>query len=91
MVLAVIQVLSHNTVMSLAHRGTVPHRRLDFFNSNTNYLVQLEETERGCSMQLTERTRVLHHSSLGLHCRGCPDQISCTMVLISRIQRGNGL
>ncbi len=27
-------------------------------------------------MQRTERTRVLHHSSLGLHCRGCPDQIS---------------
>ncbi len=34
MVLAVIPVLSHNTVMSLAYRGTVPHRRLDFFYSN---------------------------------------------------------
>ncbi len=43
--------------MSLAHRGTVPHRRLDFFNSNTNNFVQLEDTtiktERGCSMQRT--------------------------------------
>ncbi len=27
-------------------------------------------------MQRTEQTRVLHHSSLGLHCRGCPNQIS---------------
>ncbi len=26
-------------------------------------------------MQRTERTRVLHHSSLGLHCCSCPDQI----------------
>ncbi len=48
----------HNTVTSLALRGTVPHRRLDFFYSNTNYLVQLEDTtiktERSCSMQRTE-------------------------------------
>ncbi len=45
--------------------------------SNTNKLVQLEDikTERGCSTQCTERTRVLHHSSLGLHCR-CPDILS---------------
>ncbi len=27
-------------------------------------------------MQRTERTRVVHHRSLGLHCRVCPDQIS---------------
>ncbi len=70
-----------NTVTSLAHRGTVPHRSLDFFYSNTNHVVQLEDTtiktERSCSMQRTEQKRVLHHSSLGLHCRGCPDQISC--------------
>ncbi len=37
-------VLSRNTVTSLAHRGTVPHRRLDFFYSNKNYFVQLEDT-----------------------------------------------
>ncbi len=35
-------------------------------------------------MQCTERTRVLHHSSLGLHCRGCPDQISYSAVLEGR-------
>ncbi len=60
------------------------HRRFDFFYSNTNNFVQLEDTtiqtERCCSTQRTERTRVLHHSSLGLHCCGCPDQISCRAV-----------
>ncbi len=65
-----------------------------FFFSNKNTFVQLEDTtiktERACSMQCTDRTRVLHHSSLGLHCRGCPDQNSCAAGLISRIQRGNG-
>ncbi len=35
-------------------------------------------------MQRTEQTRVLHHSSLGLHCRGCPDQISYSAVLEGR-------
>ncbi len=53
--------------MSLAHRGTVPHRHFDFFYSNKNNLVQLEDTtiktERGCSMQRTERTTVAHHRS----------------------------
>ncbi len=81
MVMAVITVLSRNTVTSLAHRGTVPHRLLDFINSNTNNFVKLEDTtiktERSCSMQRNEGRRVLHHSSLGLHCRGCPDQMSC--------------
>ncbi len=81
MVMTVIPVLSRNTVTSLAHHGTVPHRRLDFFfYSNTNNFVQLEDTkiktERCCSMQRTEQTTVLHHSSQGLHCRSCPDQIS---------------
>ncbi len=60
--MAVMPVLSRNTVMSLAHRGTVPHRRLDCINSKKNYFVQLEtlqlKTERCCSMQRTERTRV---------------------------------
>ncbi len=92
--MAVIPVLSRNTVTSLAHRGTVPHRRLDFFYSNTNNLVQLEDTtikiERGCSMQRIEQMTAVHHSSLGLHCHGCPGQISCAAGLISRIQRGNG-
>ncbi len=79
--MTVIPVLSHNTVTSLAHRGTVPHRCLDFFLIViTNNFVQLEDTkiktERGCSMQRTEQTTVLHHSSLGLHCRGFSDQIS---------------
>ncbi len=70
------------------------HRRLDFIKSNTNYFVQLEDTtiktERVCLMQRTEWTRVLHHSSLGLHRCDCPDQISCPAGLISRIQRGSG-
>ncbi len=79
--MTVILVLSRNTVTSLAHRGTVPHHRFDFFYFFLlNYFVQLEDTkiktEHGCSMQRTDRTRVLHHSSLGLHCRGWPDQIS---------------
>ncbi len=34
-------------------------------------------------MQHHERTRVLHHNSLVLHCRGCLDQISCTAGFIS--------
>ncbi len=42
------------------------HRRLDFFYSNKNNLVQLEDTaiktERCCSKQCTERTRAVHHS-----------------------------
>ncbi len=42
------------------------HRRLDFFYSNKNNLVQLEDTaiktKRCCSMQCTERTRAMHHS-----------------------------
>ncbi len=72
---------------------TVPHRHLDFFfNSNTNNVVQLEDTkiktERVCSMQRTEQTTVLHHSSLGLHCRGCPDQIA-PRDSFQRIQCGN--
>ncbi len=64
--MTVIPVLSRNTVTSLAYRGTVSHRRLDFFYSNTNNLVQLEDTtiktERVCSMQCTEWTRAVHHS-----------------------------
>ncbi len=63
--------------------------RLDFFfYSNKNNFVQLEDTkiktERVCSMQRTEQTTVVHHSSLGLHCRCCSDQISCAAGLISR-------
>ncbi len=54
----------------------------NIFIINKNNFVQLEDTtiktECCCSMQRTDRTRVLHHSSLGLHCRGCPDQNSCT-------------
>ncbi len=51
-VTTVILVLSRNTVTSLAHRGTVPHRPLDCFYSNKNKFVQIEDTkiktERGC-------------------------------------------
>ncbi len=62
--------------------------RLDCFcYSNTNNFVQLEDTkiktERCCSMQCTEQKTVVHHSSLGLHCRGCSDQVSYTAGLIS--------
>ncbi len=65
--MTVIPVLSRNTVMSLAHRGTVPHHCLDFFFIViTNNFVQLEDTkiktERCCSKQRTEQTTVLHHS-----------------------------
>ncbi len=35
-------------------------------------------------MQRTERTRVLHHSSLGLHYRSCPEQISYSAVIEGR-------
>ncbi len=64
MVMTVILVLSRNTATLLAHRGTVPHRQLDFsFYSNKNNFVHLEDTtiqtERCCSMQRTERTRVV--------------------------------
>ncbi len=42
------------------------HRRLDFFYSNKNNLVQLEDTaiktECCCSIQRTDRTRAVHHS-----------------------------
>ncbi len=44
-VMTVILVLSRNTVTSLAHRGTVPHRPLDCFYSNTNKFVQIEDTK----------------------------------------------
>ncbi len=60
----VIPVLSRNTGYV-----TCPprHRHLDFFYSNKNHLVQLEDTtiktERGCSMQRTEGTTVAHHRS----------------------------
>ncbi len=91
--MTVIPVLSLNIATSPTHRGTIPHRRLDFFYSNKNNFVQLEDTtiktERGCSTQCTEQTRLVHHSSLGLHCRSCLDQIS-SAGLISQIQRGIG-
>ncbi len=51
---------------SLCNTGyiTFPPPLFRFFYSNTNYLVQLDDTiktERGCSMQRTERTTVPHH------------------------------
>ncbi len=83
-----------STCNSAGNNGTVPHRRIYFFYSDTNHFIQLEDTtiktERGCSIQRTEQTTVVHHSSLGLHCCGCPDQISCAAGFISRTQRGSG-
>ncbi len=56
--MVVIPVLSRYTTWC-PYCGTIPHRRLDFFNYNKNNLVKLEDTtiktERGCSMQRTER------------------------------------
>ncbi len=90
--LAAIDDVGGDTGVKPQHRyGTIP--RLDFFYSNKNYLVQLEDTtiktECSCSMQRTERTRALHHSSLGLHWPrlSWPDFAAG---LISRIQRGSG-
>ncbi len=80
-----IHLALHLVCLLISSRQCRSHRRLDFFYSNTNNLVQLEDTaiktESCCSMQCTKRTRVMHHSSLGLHCCGCPDQISYSAVL----------
>ncbi len=50
----------------ISSRQCRSHSRLDYFYSNKNNLVQLEDTaiktERCCSMQCTERTRAMHHS-----------------------------
>ncbi len=43
--MTVILVLSRNTVTLLAHRGTVPHSRLDCFYSYKNKFVQIEDTK----------------------------------------------
>ncbi len=49
----VIPVLSPNTIMSLAHRGTLPHLCLDCFYSNKNKFVQLEDTTiKTCSSRM---------------------------------------
>ncbi len=50
----------------ISSRQCRSHSRLDYFYSNKNNLVQLEDTaiktERCCSMQCTEQTRAMHHS-----------------------------
>ncbi len=50
----------------ISSRQCRSHSPLDYFYSNKNNLVQLEDTaiktERCCSMQCTERTRAMHHS-----------------------------
>ncbi len=65
--LAVIPVLSHNTGYVTCPPRHRPSLSFRFFYSNKNHLVQLEDTtiktERGCSMQHTERTTVVHHRS----------------------------
>ncbi len=61
-----IHLALHLLCLLISSRQCRSHRRLDFFYSNKNYLVQLEDTaiktERCCSMQCTERTRAVHHS-----------------------------
>ncbi len=60
-----IHLALHLLCLLISSRQCRSHRRLDFFYSNTNNLVQLEDTaittERCCSMQCTERTRAMHH------------------------------
>ncbi len=59
-----IHLALHLLSLLISSRQCRSHRRLDFFYSNTNNLVQLEDTatEHCCSMQCTERTRAVHHS-----------------------------
>ncbi len=63
-----IHLALHLLCLLISSRQCRSHRRLDFFYSNTNNLVQLTledtaiKTERCCSMQCTERTRAVHHS-----------------------------
>ncbi len=68
--LAAIDGVGGDTGVKPQHRLRHLHRpspSFDFFYSNKNHLVQLEDTtiktERGCSMQHTERTTVAHHRS----------------------------
>ncbi len=60
-----IHLALHHVCLLISSRQCRSHR-LDFFYSNKNHLVQLEDTaiktERCCSMQCTERTRAVHHS-----------------------------
>ncbi len=61
-----IHLALHLLCLLISSRQCRSHRRLDFFYSNTNNLVQLEDTtiktERCFSMYCTERTRAVHHS-----------------------------
>ncbi len=61
-----IHLALHLVFLLISSRQCRSHRRLDFFHSKKNYLVQLEDTaiktERCCSKQCTERTRAVHHS-----------------------------
>ncbi len=61
-----IHLALHLLCLLISSRQCRSHRRLDFFYSNKNNLVQLEDTaiktERCCSKQCTERTRAVHHS-----------------------------
>ncbi len=65
-----IHLALHLLCLLISSRQCRSHRRLDFFYSNKNYLVQLEDTaikiESCCSMQCTERTRYRY-----LSCRYC--------------------
>ncbi len=61
-----IHLALHLLCLLISSRQCRSHCSLDFFYSNKNNLVQLEDTaiktERCCSMQCTERTRAMHHS-----------------------------
>ncbi len=61
-----IHLALHLLCLLISSRQCRSHRRLDFFYSNKNNFVQLEDTaiktERCCSKQCTERTRAVHHS-----------------------------
>ncbi len=80
-VMTVIPVLSRNTVTSLAHRGTVPHRRLDCFYSNKNKFVQIEDTkiktERGCSTHRTNESLASQQSRSALPQLSRADLLLC--------------
>ncbi len=62
-----MQVIVEKKVPSI-RLAAIDGRLESFFYSNKNNFVQLEDikikTERVCSMQHTEQTTVLHHSSL---------------------------
>ncbi len=76
-------VLSHNSITSLAHPRHRPPPSFRFCYSNKIILfsyrtLQLKlNAATQCSAPNERESARLYHSSLGLHCPGCPDQIYC--------------